>query len=699
VGIRMGKERWAEKYGRYIMNTISVRSDKKKRYIIVFLSLLLGTYLLTMNVYGESKEKLQGTWIFIAYEKDGVSLPKEQIMDAKLQVVFLGDKMIQRHNGNALSEATYKTKDSRTPKTIDAIKTNGIVEKGIYMLEGDILTICMSKPGYPRPLKFITKAGSENMLFRLQRFLPIQPFSSAVSLTDADIIFKENSKAVVAVTAYDENGNAIGIGSGFFVRRDGAVVTNYHVIGRAKDIKVKAGNKVLDVEGLIFIDEANDLVILKVKAKNMPVVKFGAIERTNIGDHVYVISCPEGYENINSDGLLSGIDIKKGILQTTAFASPGCSGSPVFNKNGEVIGVVTFGDVSSTRNTSFAMSVELIKDRINGKRVTTIKESELANYKNTAGYWFFIGVAYSESEMYEQAIVSLEKVIRINPDFPMAHYNLGIAYINLGMYKEAIVSFKQAIRIDPNYAEAYCNLGIAYINTGMYKEATNSYKQAIMIDPDFIEAYYNLGNAYKKSGMYKEAVEAYKQAIKINHNYAEAHNNLGIAYINLGMYKEAIVSFKQAIRIDPNYAEAHCNLGLDYINTGMYKEAIVSLKEAIKINPDFIGIHFRLGIAYKKSGMYKEAVEAYKQATRANPDNPEVYSNLGYVYGKLRMYKEAIRSFKQAIMNDPDYVKAHYNLGYAYVLLNDTDTALEQYKILKDLNPEIANKLFDKIYK
>ncbi|MBI4685265.1 MAG: hypothetical protein HY755_08695 [Nitrospirae bacterium] len=78
-----------------------------------------------------------------------------------------------------------------------------------------------------------------------------------ISLANADKVFKENSKAVVVVITYKEKGEPISQGSGFIVRTDGAIITNYHVISNAKSIKVKAGDKVLDVEGLIHADKEN----------------------------------------------------------------------------------------------------------------------------------------------------------------------------------------------------------------------------------------------------------------------------------------------------------------------------------------------------------------------------------------------------------------------------------------------------------
>ena len=319
-------------------------------------------------------------------------------------------------------------------------------------------------------------------------------FLPAASLADANKIIKENSKAVVVVTAYDERGNAIRHGSGFIVRQDGVVVTNYHVIGMAKDIKVKAGNKVLDVEGLIFIDKENDLVILKAKARSMPVVKLGVVGKANIGEHVYIIGRPSGFENAISVGLLSEIrkiGEKVEILRMTAAASPGMSGSPVVNRNGEVVGVVTSGS-SALHNFSSAISVKLIKDKISSERVTAIKESGLEDYINTATYWNSFGLAYYESGKYKDAIDAYKRAIKVDPDYTYAHLNLGVAYLKSHMQKNAIETLKRLIRIDPDNTDAHLNLCLAYLLLNDRGSAIEQYKILKILDSEKADGLFNV---------------------------------------------------------------------------------------------------------------------------------------------------------------------------------------------------------------
>jgi tetratricopeptide (TPR) repeat protein len=63
-------------------------------------------------------------------------------------------------------------------------------------------------------------------------------------------------------------------------------------------------------------------------------------------------------------------------------------------------------------------------------------------------------------------------------------------------------------------------------------------------------------------------------------------------------------------------------------------------------------------------------------------------------YSKLRRYREAIEAYKEAIRIKPDFAEAHYNLGLTYLILGDKGSALDEYRILKDLDKDLANKLF-----
>ncbi|MEW6584794.1 MAG: tetratricopeptide repeat protein [Nitrospirota bacterium] len=60
---------------------------------------------------------------------------------------------------------------------------------------------------------------------------------------------------------------------------------------------------------------------------------------------------------------------------------------------------------------------------------------------------------------------------------------------------------------------------------------------------------------------------------------------------------------------------------------------------------------------------------------------------------------EVIEAYKQAIQIQPDHADAHMHLGFVYIMLNDTGSALDTYRMLKDINPKMANKLFNLIYR
>lgn len=380
-------------------------------------------------------------------------------------------------------------------------------------------------------------------------------FLPSVLLADAEKIFRENSKAVVVVISYDNNGNPISQGSGFVVRGDGVIVTNYHVISDAVDIKIKTGDKIFNVKGLLHIDKENDVVMLKADAKGLLSVKIGDISKEHIGEKVYVISSPQEFENTVSDGILSGIReiVSSGrkIFQITAPVSEGSSGGPVFNEYGEVIGIATF-IVKEAQNLNFAMPASLIKDKISSNKVIALKDAGIIDYKKTAEYWFNLGYSYAEAGLYDDAIEAYTAAIALNPNLAEAYNNRGFAYNNKGQYDKAIEDYTKVIPLYPDYAGTYNNRGNAYSKKGQYDRAIEDYTKAIQLDPNDVKVYNNRGNAYAKKGQYDREIEDYNKAIALDPNYTKAYINRGIAYYMKGNMGRAVSDFQKA-----------CDLGLE----------------------------------------------------------------------------------------------------------------------------------------
>jgi serine protease Do len=149
--------------------------------------------------------------------------------------------------------------------------------------------------------------------------------------------------------------SAAGLGSGFIVRSDGAIVTNAHVVAGATRISVAMRDGTTYPAKLVGIDETNDLAVLKIDARNLPTAPLGSSSDLLIGEWAIAIGNPYGFVLANSEpsvtaGVVSGVGrnlaaqsegagVYVDMIQTDASINPGNSGGPLVNAAGEVIGV------------------------------------------------------------------------------------------------------------------------------------------------------------------------------------------------------------------------------------------------------------------------------------------------------------------------------------------------------------------------
>ena len=96
---------------------------------------------------------------------------------------------------------------------------------------------------------------------------------------------------------------------------------------------------------------------------------------------------------------------------------------------------------------------------------------------------------------------------------------------------------------------------------------------------------------------------------------------------------------------------------------------------------------------------YPEEIEALKKAVELNPNYADAYCNMGVGYMNMGQYKEAVEVLKKSITIQPAFWRGHFNLGLTYVCLGNKEMAMEEHKILKGLNPQMAEKLLAEINK
>ncbi len=236
-------------------------------------------------------------------------------------------------------------------------------------------------------------------------FFMIQPIIEARSLPEFTKLAKENSPAVVNISTSQKRaeipnlkipqmpdipedsplndffrhffgeGNGSGrsqprssLGSGFIIAEDGYVITNHHVVHGADEIIVRLNDRREFVAKLIGSDKQTDIAVLKVEAKDLPVVNIGRSKDLEVGEWVLAIGSPFGFDYSVTAGIVSA----KGrslpnenyipFIQTDVAINPGNSGGPLFNLDGDAVGVNSqiYSRTGGFMGLSFAIPMDIV---------------------------------------------------------------------------------------------------------------------------------------------------------------------------------------------------------------------------------------------------------------------------------------------------------------------------------------------------
>lgn len=291
-------------------------------------------------------------------------------------------------------------------------------------------------------------------------------FLSSTSLSAQDhlsAIIKRMEPSLVAVFAYDQEGNTINQGRGFFISGKGDVIANRNVLKGADHADVRTIDGMLYPVRLVLAEDREvNLIRFWVEIPSAAHPLSLSPPFPNLGERVAVIGGPDQSEKSVAYGTVSAVQEIPSLGKIIRLSTPISTSfnvSPVVNMKGEVIGVVTSWMIEGQK---FAFVVP-------SERVIRLKARK--------------GISLAQWEERRE-----ETAEDLNAK--------GLPFLWKEEYEKAVSYFKEAVKKDPRYAGAYFLIGYTNAQLGRYPDALDAYKKAIQIQPDFVFAHFYLGLIY-----------------------------------------------------------------------------------------------------------------------------------------------------------------------------------------------------------
>ncbi len=489
---------------------------------------------------------------------------------------------------------------------------------------------------------------------------------------NAEQIIEQNKSALVSVWYHTDSyysyyyystpkDTTLLSGSGFIFDSKGFVGTNYHVIDGFDSLMIKTSDGNFYNAELIFVDEKNDIAILRIINEDnlvFPVVKIGNSDLPRVGQNVYAIGSPLGFEYTISEGIIAALRENEKVsfndpatyalvektfdkvIQITAAISPGNSGGALFNGKGEVIGITTYS-YGFYGNLNFAIAINSFSKLRSTIDFATLDKDEtfLAKKKDNLfknnfrlaesfksklySNWFYTKQR-DTMKVYDTMIVkqdSLNKVnfskaenyfnmcIEMQPDTFYIYQSLMDMYIyteNFNKAEPLYGKIKDKFTSDSLLNTFSSSLAMAYSTSKDYKKALVFYEKLQKKDSNDVYVLYQIADLYGKQKDIKKSEEVYRKIIKIDPAYIMGYIQLGKLYYEQKDFKSAKKYL--GIAMEKTMAEEY-SYG-NYLDLHYYR-GMIAVAEGRKLDALMCYIDIKSTYTYtkeeneKKLGLYK----------------------------------------------------------------------------------------------
>lgn len=306
-------------------------------------------------------------------------------------------------------------------------------------------------------------------------------------------------------------------------------------------------------------------------------------------------------------------------------------------------------------------------------------------------YFFWVGRRYMLNKDYQEAIRTLNTLLRVDEEAYEGYFLRGIAKFNLNDLIGAEADFSIAIDKNPVYTIAYTYRAITRLRLGNYDDALGDFREAIELRPDLPGPYYSRGITRLLNQQFEEAIRDFDQFILQENKVADAYIGRGEAYLNLKDTVRAYEDFDRAVRTNREYPAGYNRRGTLYMQQKRFAEAEADFDKAIRCDSNYLYSFFNRALVYANTNRPVKALADFDRVLELDSTNALTYFNRALLRTQIGDYNRALEDYNQVALYAPGNVLVYFNRATLYTQLGDLEHAEQDYTSAIELYPDFAN--------
>ena len=306
-------------------------------------------------------------------------------------------------------------------------------------------------------------------------------------------------------------------------------------------------------------------------------------------------------------------------------------------------------------------------------------------------YFFWVGRSCMMNNDYQEAIRTLNTLLRFDEDAFEGYFLRGIAKYNLDDLLGAEADFSTAIRLNPVYTQAYTYRAITRSRLGNYDDALQDFREAIDLRPDLPGPYYSRGVTRLLNQQFKEAIDDFDKFIRQENKVADAFICRGLSYLHLKDTTRAYENFNTAIRTNRENPNGYNRRGSLHLQQEQYKEAEADFNKAISCDSTYLLSYFNRALVYNATNRPMQALADFDKVIQLDSTNSLTYFNRAMLRTQIGDYNRALEDYDKVALYSPNNVLVYYNRAGVYAQLGEIEQAVADYTSAIKLYPDFAN--------